>query len=77
MAESVLEAIRNGNWNYEPPTVDKKDYDATSALPGTEEKVGFMAARALEGLPLWHPDCLLYTSPSPRDATLSRMPSSA
>ena len=26
-------------------------------------------------LKLW--DCLLYTSPSPRDATLSRMPSSA
>ena len=24
-----------------------------------------------------HIDCLLYTSPSPRDATLSRMPSSA
>ena len=24
-----------------------------------------------------HPSCLLYTSPSPRDATLSRMPSSA
>ena len=24
-----------------------------------------------------HMDCLLYTSPSPRDATLSRMPSSA
>ena len=24
-----------------------------------------------------HRDCLLYTSPSPRDATLSRMPSSA
>ena len=24
-----------------------------------------------------HPNCLLYTSPSPRDATLSRMPSSA
>ena len=26
---------------------------------------------------LWHMGCLLYTSPSPRDATLSRMPSSA
>ena len=26
---------------------------------------------------LWNPNCLLYTSPSPRDATLSRMPSSA
>ena len=25
----------------------------------------------------WAWDCLLYTSPSPRDATLSRMPSSA
>ena len=25
----------------------------------------------------WYADCLLYTSPSPRDATLSRMPSSA
>ena len=27
--------------------------------------------------PTWLKDCLLYTSPSPRDATLSRMPSSA
>ena len=26
---------------------------------------------------VWTSDCLLYTSPSPRDATLSRMPSSA
>ena len=26
---------------------------------------------------IFTPDCLLYTSPSPRDATLSRMPSSA
>ena len=25
----------------------------------------------------WENTCLLYTSPSPRDATLSRMPSSA
>ena len=29
------------------------------------------------GLPLFLSTCLLYTSPSPRDATLSRMPSSA
>ena len=29
-----------------------------------------------ENIPL-NMDCLLYTSPSPRDATLSRMPSSA
>ena len=30
----------------------------------------------LAGFP-YHSFCLLYTSPSPRDATLSRMPSSA
>ena len=29
------------------------------------------------GKELWSQGCLLYTSPSPRDATLSRMPSSA
>ena len=28
-------------------------------------------------LGMWRKICLLYTSPSPRDATLSRMPSSA
>ena len=39
---------------------------------------GFQVPPAeLEGLLLTHPACLLYTSPSPRDATLSRMPSSA
>ena len=31
----------------------------------------------LLSLLLRHRPCLLYTSPSPRDATLSRMPSSA
>ena len=37
----------------------------------------------VEALPLWDrfleqaPDCLLYTSPSPRDLSTSRMPSSA
>ena len=36
----------------------------------TEAPVGQQAIDAIGG-------CLLYTSPSPRDATLSRMPSSA
>ena len=30
-----------------------------------------------QGIMVWNKGCLLYTSPSPRDATLSRMPSSA
>ena len=34
-------------------------------------------ARPGTGPSAWHGNCLLYTSPSPRDATLSRMPSSA
>ena len=38
----------------------------------TLHKAGNIAA----GFDNWRP-CLLYTSPSPRDATLSRMPSSA
>ena len=41
-------------------------------IVGTEERQlsTVVPGRSLE-------DCLLYTSPSPRDATLSRMPSSA
>ena len=31
----------------------------------------------LKDLPAWCKNCLLYTSPSPRDGLLSRMPSSA
>ena len=31
----------------------------------------------IEELKYWNVDCLLYTSPSPRDGLLSRMPSSA
>ena len=31
----------------------------------------------LDTFPTWNEDCLLYTSPSPRDGLLSRMPSSA
>ena len=36
--------------------------------------IALLGALAVTGLMLF---CLLYTSPSPRDATLSRMPSSA
>ena len=43
---------------------------------GTHDSEFVRNSKFVEGLPSnW--DCLLYTSPSPRDATLSRMPSSA
>ena len=43
--------------------------------PETIQK-GILLHRKIDHFTDQHP-CLLYTSPSPRDATLSRMPSSA
>jgi len=54
MWKNVLDAIRGGDWSYEPEEVDPTCYEATSAFPGTEEKVAVMAARVRAGLPLWH-----------------------
>ncbi|HMP78299.1 MAG TPA: hypothetical protein PKD54_02495 [Pirellulaceae bacterium] len=54
MTESVLDAIRNGQWDYEPDEVSESDYDSTRALPGSLEKVDILAQRAMQGLPLWH-----------------------
>ena len=45
------------------------------ALAGRTEFV--TAAQPEDNLWTWRKDCLLYTSPSPRDRTRSRMPSSA
>ena len=54
MRQSVLEAIRDGQWDFEPEQLPEDRYDSTSALPGTEEKVSELAKRASQGLPLWH-----------------------
>ena len=43
----------------------------------TEERREELALQIRERSVCWCVACLLYTSPSPRDATLSRMPSSA
>ena len=60
------------------------DTRLTSGLPGastitiTSEQIGNSPYQTLaEILSTQSGICLLYTSPSPRDATLSRMPSSA
>ena len=46
------------------------DIEATSKVPGSKVLLTTVEQSHIIG-------CLLYTSPSPRDATLSRMPSSA
>lgn len=54
MTKSVLDAIREGNWNFEPEVVDSNKFDATRAIPGTDEKLQVLAERVKAGLPLWH-----------------------
>jgi hypothetical protein len=50
-----LEAIRQGIWDYEPAVeVEQQTFDATRALPGTEQKLEVLAQRVRQGLPLWH-----------------------
>jgi len=56
VSKSVLEAIREGDWDYEPEEIDQHDFAATKAIPGTREKLSVLAARARAGLPLWHED---------------------
>ena len=50
----------------------------TVDMPGSKLKVSVAKVLEQEGYIAGHRyDCLLYTSPSPRDRTRSRMPSSA
>jgi hypothetical protein len=53
--KSVLEAIKMGYWDFEPPEVDCHDFDYTDAMPGTKTKLKVLAERVQSGLPLWHP----------------------
>ena len=55
MPDSVLDAIRQGVWDYEPDHDKGAEYDSTVALPGTDEKLQVLAERVRMGLPLWHP----------------------
>lgn len=54
MSKSVLDAIREGDWTFEPERVRCDQFDPTQAIPGTTEKLRVLAARVRAGLPLWH-----------------------
>lgn len=54
MSNSILDAIKNGEWDYEPGLVEENRYDSTQAMPGSSEKVQTLAQRLRKGLPLWH-----------------------
>ena len=55
MPRSILDAIKQGDWSFEPPSPQAMKADATKALPGTDEKLVVLAERLRLGLPLWHP----------------------
>ena len=71
----ALEQIRVG--------LDAPDFDYLSQLQGQKQHLAQMITdhqaklKSIEAAISQIEICLLYTSPSPRDATLSRMPSSA
>ena len=56
MPKSVLDAIKMGFWDFEPPEVDSGQFDCTDAMPGTKAKLAVLAERVEGGLPLWHPE---------------------
>jgi hypothetical protein len=54
MPKSVLDAIKMGIWDFEPQEVEYGRFDASDAMPGTNEKLDALMERARLGLPLWH-----------------------
>lgn len=55
MPNSVLEAIKQGLWDFEPRDFNNEQFRATQAMPGTIDKLSVLAERVRLGLPLWHP----------------------
>ena len=62
-------SITEGTWQH---VLDCNDAHVVYVHPNS---ANYIFAGTDDGI--WRSTCLLYTSPSPRDATLSRMPSSA
>jgi len=54
MVRSILDAVKQGDWDYEPTMLLEEDYDPVDAMPGTPEKLEAMAERVARGEPLWH-----------------------
>jgi hypothetical protein len=55
MPTTVLDAIKMGQWDFEPEEVESEEFEACPAMPGTREKLSALADRVRRGLPLWHP----------------------
>jgi len=51
-----LEAIKLGQWDFEPKRLESEEFEACGEMPGTQGKLTALAERVRRGLPLWHPD---------------------
>ena len=72
-----LTTLRAVLWDLRPKLVPSRFEKAQQPDPATIQ-LGCRSLKGMVWLELsWQADCLLYTSPSPRDRTRSRMPSSA
>ena len=65
------------DWGKARIGVAASDRDAILAFPVETVQTANRPMQRLAEIVAEYEPCLLYTSPSPRDATLSRMPSSA
>ena len=72
--EQFIESMHNGFWTDKEFNFQSDIQDFKVNLTEQERE---MVVRCLSAIGQTHPTCLLYTSPSPRDGLLSRMPSSA
>ena len=75
--KNIHEAIRLGEYGYEPLEAEDSTFDPTGAMPGTNEKLSVLVARAEAGLPLWNGnDRSDYDEDDPQPATIRRPRSS-
>ena len=55
MVKSVLDAIKLGQWDFEPCEVPGECFPPADGMPGTKAKLRILAERIRSGLPLWNP----------------------
>ena len=71
-----LKCLPAGNTGVQMGGWFKKEINTAEDLKGLKMRIPGLGGDVMAKVGV-SPVCLLYTSPSPRDATLSRMPSSA
>ena len=53
MANSILEAMKMGLWDFQPHSVDCDELEAPDNTPGTREKLDILAEHLRYQVPLW------------------------